>query len=436
MSDITAITMDQLAVGLYIYLDLKWIEQPFAFGNFRIKNEEQIRIIRGLGLATVRYNPALSSVTPAPAAAPAPAPVPAPASAQEAAAAAADSAPLADIAPALAAKQAMLARAKHQREASARVAEAFADTARTIRTIDKNLLSQPGATVKEASALVGRIADAILSEPELAIHVMADNMGGDDLHYHSLNVTVLSMMMARDIALPAAVIGTLGMGALFHDIGNLKVPERLLGQASALTSAERHFVELHTSYGAEIAQQVQLAAAVQAIIAGHHEFADGSGYPAHLKGEAIGLLTRIVTIANYYDELCNPPHLADAVTPHEALSQMFAKERVKFDAKLLQLFIRCLGVYPPGTIVQLSNGVIGMVTSVNTARPMKPIVMVHDPSVPKEEAVLVDMAHETEFNIAKAVRPAQVPREVYAYLSPRRRVSYYFDGGKAGAGAP
>ena len=175
------------------------------------------------------------------------------------------------------------------------------------------------------------------------------------------------------------------------------------------------------------ASACNLAPAALAIIREHHELFDGSGYPAKLKGEAIGLLSRIVAIANYYDELCNPLNIADALTPHEALSLMFAKLRSKFDPKLLQVFIRCLGVYPPGTIVQLSNGVIGMVATVNTARPMKPMVMVYDADVPKEEAILVDMEHETDVNIAKAIRPAQVPREIYNYLSPRKRVSYYFD---------
>jgi hypothetical protein len=106
---------------------------------------------------------------------------------------------------------------------------------------------------------------------------------------------------------------------------------------------------------------------------------------------------------------------------------MFAKLRGKFDPQLLKVFIRCLGVYPPGTIVQLSNGFIGLVSTVNTARPMKPIVLVYNAEVPKEEAMMLDMSHETGVNIAKAIRPAQVPREVYVYLSPGTRVSYYFD---------
>ena len=180
---------------------------------------------------------------------------------------------------------------------------------------------------------------------------------------------------------------------------------------------------MHCHYGVEIGKKLLLAAPVLAVIREHHELFDGTGYPAKLKGEAIGLLSRIVVIANYYDELCNPPLIADALTPHEALSLMFAK--------LLQIFIRCLGVYPPGTIVQLSNGVLGMVATVNTARPMKPTLVVYDADVPKDEAIMLDMEQEAEINISKAIRPAQVPREVYSYLSPRKRVSYSFDAAPA-----
>ncbi|MDA0191467.1 MAG: HD-GYP domain-containing protein, partial [Proteobacteria bacterium] len=99
----------------------------------------------------------------------------------------------------------------------------------------------------------------------------------------------------------------------------------------------------------------------------------------------------------------------------------------KFDAAILQQMIRCLGVYPPGSIVTLSNDAVGIVMSVNPAKPLRPWVMLHDESVPKEEAILLDLEQETDINIARAVRPALLPPPVYAYLSPRRRVSYFFD---------
>lgn len=420
MQENSNIAMDQLRVGLYVMLDLKWFAHPFAFSHFKIKSEEQIKTIRGLGLKTVRYNPALSDIGP---------PLPA-AVVETPLRAAPETTP--DISPVLAAKLAMMERVKAQREAAARIENAFINTAKTIGEIEKNLFSRPAETVRHATQLVTQIAESILCAPELAIHVMGDKMGGEELYFHSLNVTMLSMMMARDIRLPQEVVGTLGMGALFHDIGRKDIPNRLLMKTDPLTQAERHLYEMHCHYGVEIGRRLQFSSAILTIVREHHEMFDGSGYPEKLKGESIGLLSRIVAIANHYDELCNPVNIADALPPHEALSSMFARLRNKFDPKLLQVFIRCLGVYPPGTIVQLSNGVIGMVVTVNTAKPMKPVIVIHDADIPKDDAILVDLERETDVNIAKSIRPAQVPLEIYNYLSPRKRVSYYFDAAKPG----
>ena len=413
-SDDNYITLDQLRIGLYVYLDLKWFEHPFAFNNFKIKDEEQIKIIKTLGLTKVRYDPARGDAKPQPS--------------QPKEAAVEEKPPVeAKEHPALAAKRALIEKIKLQREASARIENAFVDTAKTIHNVEKNLLKHPAETVEQASKLVDQIADSILSAPELAIHVMGDRIGGEELYFHSLNVTMLSLMMARDLKLPAEAINALGMGALFHDVGCREIPKKIIMKMEPLTQSERNFYELHCQYGFEIGRDLKFPPATLGVIREHHELYDGLGYPQKIKGESISLLARIVAVANYYDELCNPMNIANALTPHEALATMFAKLRAKFDPKLLQVFVRCLGVYPPGTIVQLSNGVIGMVATINTAKPMKPMIVIYDAAVPKEEAILVDMETEVDVNIAKAIRPAQLPREIYNYLSPRKQVSYYFD---------
>ena len=425
MLDKFEISVDQLEAGLYIHLDLKWFEHPFAFSHFKIRNEEQIRAIQGLGLAKVRYDPALSDVAPRPPAAARPA----------SSAAAPPSAPVAEqpLSPALQAKLALMERIRDQRATAARIEDAFLNTARAIRDIEKNLFPQPEESMRKANALIGQIVDSILVAPEMAIHVMGDKMGGEEIYYHSMNVTMLSMIIARDIKLPQEVAAPLALSALFHDVGHKNIPDKILNKLDPLTQAERNFYELHTQYGVEIGERLHFPAPAISVIRDHHEAFDGTGYPRKLKGEAIGVLPRIISIANCYDELCNPLNVAAALTPHEALSMMFTKLRSKFDPKLLQVFIRCLGVYPPGTIVQLSNGVIGMVATVNTMRPMKPVLVIYDEGVAREEAILVDMDRESDLNIVKSIRPAQVPREIYMYLSPRKRVSYYFD---AGTGAP
>ena len=296
-----------------------------------------------------------------------------------------------------------------------------------MRDVEENLHRCPAEAVRNASKIVLQIADSILRAPELAIHVMSDKMGGEELYFHSLNVTMLSMMIARDLKLPVEVVGVLGMGALMHDIGLTEVPDKILLKTDKLTLAERHFYELHGQYGVVIGQRLHLATAALAVIREHHELFDGSGFPAKLKGEVPSLLSRIVAIANYYDELCHPLRMSEALTPNEALSLMFSKLSHKFDPKLLQVFIRLMGVYPPGTLVQLSNGDTGMVCALNTTKPMRPTVMVHDADIPKAEAMMIDLSLHLDISIARALRASDIPLDVYNYLSPRKRVSYYFE---------
>lgn len=417
MADTLTIPIDQVQIGLYIHLDLKWFQHPFAFSHFKVKTEDQLRTLRGLGIDTVRVDPSLSDVPVPTAASDEPAPPPQPAASAEARA----------ESPVMAAKREMMERIREQRENAARVEQAFVNTARAIRDIDRNLFSQPAETVRVAGKLIGQITESILSAPELAINLMGDKLGGEEVYVHSLNVTMLSMMIARDIKLPHELANVLGMGALLHDIGTKNIPDKVLNKLDAYNHAEQALIETHCEGGFEIGRKLGLAAPALGIIRDHHEMFDGTGYPRHLQGEATSVLARIVSIANHYDELCNPRNPAESLTPHEALSLMFAKMRSRFDPKLLQVFIRCLGVYPPGTIVQLANGVVGMVVNVNTAKPTRPQVMIYEASVPREEAIVVDLDQQPDLNIVKSIRPSQVPKDIHNYLSPRKRVSYYFD---------
>lgn len=420
MPDNPKVTMDQLRVGMYVVLNLGWLQHPFAADRFKISSEDQIAAIRSLGLKTVHYNPALSDAVSLPELVQAEAP---PDLAVQGSL---------DVLPVSAGSEGRLTSIRTQREATIRIEKAFVGSAEAIRDIEKNLFSKPAESVRQATQLVNQIAESILCAPELAIHVMGDKAGGDELYVHALNVTMLSLMMAREMGLPQEMVGTLGIGALFHDIGRKNLPSSVLKKTEALTVAERHLYEMHCQYGVEIGQRLKFSPAVLSIIKEHHECFDGTGYPDKLQGPSIGLLSRIVAIANHYDGLCNPVNIGDALTPHEALSEMFARRRSKFDPTLLKIVIRCMGVYPPGTIVQLSSGVIGMVTSVNTVQPMKPMVLTYDESIPRHDAILVDLARETHLTIAKPVRSAQVPGEIYSYFSPRKRVSYYFDVGQPG----
>lgn len=410
------ISVDQLQVGVYIHLDLGWMDHPFTFNSFKIKDEEQLRTLRSLGLRQVRWDPARSGVKPLPPSAAKPDPAPAPASTGPD--------------PAMERKRERIQQMTAHREKLARVEQAFTNAVTVVRSLGKSIFSQPEKTVSDARELVGKVVETLLTAPELAIQVMAEKPGSEDLYLHSLNVAVLSMTLARELGLPAELLQAVGVGALFHDIGLNEVPTTILNNPGPLTKAEREFREMHCHYGTEIGKKAGLPPAVLKIINQHHECYDGSGYPQKLKGEAIDTLARLVALINAYDNLCNPLEIAKALTPHEALSAMFSQQRAKHDPRFLQAFIRFMGVYPPGTVVSLSNDAIGLVIRVNSAKPLRPAIILYDPQTPKNEAIILDLLDEPDINITRAIRPAQLPPAVHDYLSPRRRVSYYFDAGK------
>lgn len=413
------IKVDQLQVGIYIHIDLGWMAHPFSFNSFKIRSIDQIETIRQLGLSELRWEPDRSDCKPlAPATGSA---ATEPLQNQDTAAN-----PATKVSAAVfAAKQARIERLKVYRQQIAQVEREFRNSSRIIRSISQTIFSLPGETLIEANRLVGQLVETLLAAPDLAIHVMNDR-AGEDIYSHALNVSVLAMILAREIGLTADKVHTVGLGALFHDIGLSRLPGRLVNTTGSMTKAEREFFELHCEYGVEIAHQAGLDTAVQQIIGQHHEHYDGSGYPQHLSGEAIDPLARIVGLATAFDSLCNPSGSAQGLTPHEALGQIYAQYRRRYDPKLLQAFIRFMGVYPAGTVVVLSNGAIGMVIAVNAGHALKPTLIVYDEAVPRNEAIVLDLTEEADIKITKSIRPNQLAPAVYDYLSPSRRTSYYF----------
>jgi hypothetical protein len=163
------------------------------------------------------------------------------------------------------------------------------------------------------------------------------------------------------------------------------------------------------------------------VIAQHHEHADGSGFPLRLNSDRMSTASRIVSLVNRYDNMCNPHVPSRALTPHEALSLLFAQGKNRYDTAILGAFIKMMGVYPPGSVVQLTDDRYAMVVSVNSARPLKPRVLVHEAKVPRDEALVLNLETEPRLGIRRSLKPQQLSTESLEYLSPRPRVAYFFE---------
>ncbi|WP_394561418.1 HD-GYP domain-containing protein [Aquipseudomonas alcaligenes] len=405
------ISPEQLCVGLYVHLDLSWWEHNFAFSSFKIKDDGQLQALRELGLAQVRYEPARSDCEPlelAPAEAQPQVEEPAPPSAEEQA------------------RQSRAAKLSALRKRLAEVDRTFVQASQRVKALNQTLRNQPEEALKAAGEVVRELVDALLGEDGAALHSI-NGKAADDAYVHPLNVTVLSLMLGRQLGYDSEACHSIGLGALLHDIGKLEVPSKVLLKAEPLTRPEQQLLHLHVDFGVRRGHELMLDDEVLRVIQEHHELCDGSGYPKGLREAAIGRLSRVVSLVNVFDNLCNPLNPRDALSPHEALALMFKQQRERFDDVALKAFIRCMGVYPPGSLVQLEDERYALVLAMHPSLPLKPTLILYEPSIPKNEALIVDLEQEPALAIARSLRPAQLPPEALEYLNPRQQLSYYVD---------
>lgn len=426
-----------LRPGLFVRLKSGWTSHPFLFNQFRISSEAQVEQIRALGLKSVAYVPSRSTVTPL-------AVVPAQAQAGAAAASGHDaaiepsggdavsngcgdvaSAATPDLPPIPGRKALHVRRIAEVRARMARCERGYTEAAGQVRSVMQGIYSSSEKSADAARALVGKVVDGFGADGDMVIHLMNEKLADETAYFHVLNVMVLSLLLGRELRFPPELLKVLGEGALFHDIGKLRVPDTVLRNPRR-NRHEEEFYRLHTVYGAEIARDMGvLSGSVREIIELHHETLDGKGYPRGLGGDRIPVLARVVAIANRYDNLCNPLVRSEAVTPAEALTRMFRDEAGLWDPRMLQHLIRMLGVYPPGSLVQLSNGNVALVVSVDHADLLRPSVMIFDPAVPRAEAIVIDLVDEPEVQIDLALKPRDLDPAAASYLAPQRRMSYY-----------
>jgi len=409
---------DQLRLGLYVELEVGWMAHPFPNGSFKISSERQIETLRGLGLQRIRIVPAKSD--PVPEASPV-----LPIEAGPAGAPRAQGGSFA-LTPEQERRERHRAMLKAQRDSLAACDQQFGAAIRGYESVLDPIRTEPAVAARQCRELVHRLVADALAQAESSIRLLSEGMG-DRASMHPVNVTVLSLLLGKALGLAAGDLQDLGTGAFLHDIGKIQLPERLRWMDSRFSAADCRAYQDHVAHGLLLAKRLDISGAALRAMAEHHELMDASGFPRKVPGDAISLPGKILALVNRYDNMCNPARPAAAVTPHEALSLVFSEMKARYDGVVLAAFIRMMGVYPPGSVVQLSNGHYALVVSVNSSRPLKPRVLVHDPAVPREDALILDLEGGDAPGIRRSVRPVALPRAAVDYLSPRTRICYFFE---------
>jgi HD-GYP domain-containing protein (c-di-GMP phosphodiesterase class II) len=416
------IPIQELKIGMFIHLEMRWWKHPFLHNSFVIRSNKEIEQIKQSGLKSIKYDPekslperAVSGATDSADKTPQPEP-------------ASPSPPAVDPeAEAASAKRRMRKEFLLERRKNlAKREEEYKTACSHVSGIIKSFEVNKETGIASAQGVVEKVVDEMLQESEIIVHLINLNEEDSLAYFHPLNVSILSLILGKGLELPKADLGELGMAALFHDIGKQKIPKNVWRKKPPFTKPEREFLELHPKYGFQmLAESPSVTQRVRDAIYQHHEKCNGQGYPQRLAADSINYIAKIIAVVDTYDNLTNQSAQGASFTPHDAMSFMYTRLQSELSGDVIIALIKNLGVYPPGTFVELSNGKLGLVIRSEQNNSMRPTLILYDETSPREEAPIIHLPEEEDLNIVRSLRPPDVPPMVMAYLRPGRMTGFF-----------
>jgi len=230
--------------------------------------------------------------------------------------------------------------------------------------------------INETKRVASQMVDSVLRSPDAFTWLTRVRDKDEYTYSHAVRSAVWGILFGRHIGLPKADLDVLAMGVLLKDIGKTRLPKHLL-EKKQRSDTEQQAFEKFIEYGVEILRKLpDVQPRVTSVVKTHRERVNGSGFPQHLRGDKIPLLGKIAGIVTFYDETVNPRGQAQPLSPSKAVGRLYELREIEFQEELVVEFIRAIGLYPTGTLVELSTGEVAVVVEQNFERRLKPIVMV------------------------------------------------------------
>jgi HD-GYP domain-containing protein (c-di-GMP phosphodiesterase class II) len=200
----------------------------------------------------------------------------------------------------------------------------------------------------------------------------------DDYTYtHSLSASVFAVMLGKELGLKREDLQELAIATMFFDIGKVKLPREILLKAEPLNTDESALIKEHVLHSVKLLESAEgVKRSVIDVALNHHERYDGNGYPSGKKNDDIPLFARIAGIVDTYDAMTSERVYSKLYTHEQTIKQLYQRRNIDFQDDLLEQFIRCLGIYPTGSLIELSTGEVGVVLQQNSIRRLKPRVMI------------------------------------------------------------
>lgn len=317
---------------------------------------------------------------------------------------------------------------RNSREIAAAAKVAYSEAIATVDQVFADLESGHTPNVAAMKAVVGTVMERILDDRDsMLTQLTYQKMQRFDrtLASHALDVCVLSLVVAVEHGLSERECEEVGIGALLHDVGYVKLPRNLYRRDSDLSPEERSLMCQHPQLGAaSLPVGGEFSERVHRIISEHHERLDGSGFPQGLKGDAWSPLAQLVGLIDAYDGFVSSRSGHLTLLPHDGIRQLFfLGEQGEFDKKLVEVTIKSLGVYPIGSLVRLNTGEQGVVVGVNPDDRLKPVVKLIAGTQGESfvDPLTIDLSEDTA---------GAVHRRILRVLNPKDEhvnVGMYFD---------
>ena len=252
------------------------------------------------------------------------------------------------------------------------------------------------ATVQEA---VNPLIDHVIQRKEAVVALVRMKKKDDYLYNHSISVAVIAAMIGQQIGLPLEDLQKLTLGAALIDVGKVKMPDELLNSSAPLTDEQTGAMRKHVAFSlALITRDQEVDPAVQDIVKYHHERWDGSGYPMGAQGNEIPLMARIAALADTYDAMTTQRPYAASRSSFDTVQELIDQKDIQFPGVLVEQFVQAIGLFPTGSVVELSTGEVGIVVAQNPTRRLKPrvVVVLNADKTPRTELVTIDLQKYTK----------------------------------------
>ena len=248
--------------------------------------------------------------------------------------------------------------------------------------------------------LVREILDDVLSRKNIFVNLVDIKSMDNYTYEHSVNVTLLSLIIGIELNLSKDQLFDLAVGAMLHDLGKTLIPIEILSKTGALQVEEFEIVKIHTTKGYDfLKNNIEISGMARMIILQHHERIDGKGYPMGIKGSEISNLAKIVSIADVYDALTSDRPYRRAMSPNESLEYLMGGIDRYFEYEYVKAFIKRVIPYPEGSLVKLSSGDIAVIDKVNIEFPLRPQIKIIKQFKDRHEMIAVDLISEKNLTI-------------------------------------